>query len=444
MALVVQKYGGSSVADAEGLRRVARRVVATREAGHDVAVVVSAMGDTTDDLLDLTRHITDRPTARELDILLTAGERIAMSLLAMAIHEYGQPAASFTGVQAGLRTNDEYGRARIIEVSPDRIRQTLADGAVAIVAGFQGGSPEDDVTTLGRGGSDTTAVALAAALGADACEVLTDVDGMFSADPRMVPTARQLPVLSTEEALELSAHGAKVLHLRSVEYARRHGVPLHVRSSFTDLPGTWVTDDERVVARSRPETHPTQEDAMEEPLVRGLAHSRDQATVTVVNVPDVPGRAAAIFSVLSDAVTALDMIGQTHTASDTGVIDFSFALPLEDARRAATALREQQTDLGFTRVSVEERVAKLSIVGSGMRSSPEVPARLFDALSGEGITVHLISTSEIRMSVVVDESQLERAALAVHTAFDLDLELDADGIPLDGSPRALAHAGSGR
>lgn len=444
MALVVQKYGGSSVADADGMRRVARRVVAARESGNDVAVVVSAMGDTTDDLLDLTRRVSDRPTARELDMLLTAGERIAMSLLAMAIHEYGQPAMSFTGVQAGLRTNDEFGKARIIDVSPERIRRTIDVGAVAIVAGFQGGSAEDDVTTLGRGGSDTTAVALAAALDADVCEVLTDVDGMFSADPRIVPTARQLPALSTEEALELSAHGAKILHLRSVEYARRHGVPLHVRSSFTDLPGTWVTDDDSVVTQSRTDPHTTQEDAMEDPIVRGLAHSHDQATVTVVNVPDVPGRAAAIFSVISDAVSALDMIGQTHTSSDTGVIDFSFALPVEDAHRAAAALRGRQADLGFTRVSVEERVGKLSIVGSGMRSSPEVPAKVFDVLSTEGITVHLISTSEIRMSVVVDESQLDRSVRVVHSAFGLDVELDADGKPLDGNPPALAHAGSGR
>ncbi len=443
MALVVQKYGGSSVADADGLSRVARRIVATRDAGHDVAVVVSAMGDTTDDLLDLTREITRQPTARELDMLLTAGERISMALLAMAIHELGHPATSFTGVQAGLRTNDEFGRARILDVAPDRIRQTLDAGAVAIVAGFQGGSADDDVTTLGRGGSDTTAVALAAALDADYCEILTDVDGLFSADPRVVPLARQLPYLSTEEALELSAHGAKVLHLRSIEFARRYDVPLHVRSSFTDLAGTWVSDDPRFVPE-RPPLHKNQEDPMEEPRIRGLAHSHDQSKVTVVNVPDVPGRAAAIFAVITNTVDTLDMIGQTHTASDTGVIDFSFALPVQDAHKAVEALRAQQEELGFTAVSIDDEVGKLSVVGSGMRSSPEVPATLFRALSSAGITVHLISTSEIRLSVVVEDSQLEQAARAVHSAFDLDLELDAEGAPVDGSPLALAHAGSGR
>jgi aspartate kinase len=444
MALVVQKYGGSSVADADGLRRVANRIVATREAGHDVAVVVSAMGDTTDDLLDLTREITDRPTARELDMLLTAGERISMALLAMAIHEFGHPATSFTGVQAGLRTNDEFGKARIIDVAPERIRRTLDDGGVAIVAGFQGGSSEDDVTTLGRGGSDTTAVALAAALDADVCEVLTDVDGFFSADPRVVPLARQLPLLSTEEALELSAHGAKILHLRSVEFARRYDVPLHVRSSFTDLPGTWVTDDLRAVPAGAAVRHTNQEDPMEDPLIRGLTHSHDQSKVTVVNVPDVPGRAAAIFAAITDAVASLDMIGQTHTASDTGVIDFSFALPVEDGHKAVAALRARQEALGFTDVALDEGVGKLSLVGSGMRSSSEVPAKLFHALSSAGITVHLISTSEIRLSVVVEDSQLERATRVVHTAFDLDVELTPDGSPVDGSPRALAHAGSGR
>ncbi|WP_109473582.1 aspartate kinase [Ornithinimicrobium cavernae] len=443
MALVVQKYGGSSVADADGLARVARRIVATRQAGHDVAVVVSAMGDTTDDLLELTREITPEPTARELDMLLTAGERISMALLAMAMHELGHPAISFTGVQAGLRTNDEFGRARILEVTPGRIRQTLADGAVAIVAGFQGGSVDDDATTLGRGGSDTTAVALAAALDADVCEVLTDVDGLFSADPRVVPRARQQPLLSTEEALELSAHGAKILHLRSIEFARRYHVPLHVRSSFTDRPGTWVTDDHRVVPPG-PAPHKNQEDPMEEPLVRGLAHSHDQAKVTVVNVPDVPGRAAAIFAVITNTVDTLDMIGQTHTASDTGVIDFSFALPVEDAHKAVAALGQQQEELGFSRVSLDADVGKLSVVGAGMRSSPQVPATLFTALSSAGITVHLISTSEIRLSVVVEASQLERATQAVHSAFGLDVELGSDGLPTDGSPLALAHAGSGR
>lgn len=433
MALVVQKYGGSSVGDADSLHRVARRIVQTREAGHDVAVVVSAMGDTTDDLLDLTRQITREPTARELDMLLTAGERISMALLAMAIHELDHPAVSFTGAQAGLRTTDDFGAARILEVTPDRITETLRSGAVAIVAGFQGWS-DDDVTTLGRGGSDTTAVALAAALDADVCEIYTDVDGLYSADPRVVSHAQQLPVLTSEEALELSAHGAKILHLRSVELARRHGVPLHVRSSFGTGAGTWVTDDPTVV----PPDHPTvpgsnREESVEEPVISGVAHSHDQSKVTVVGVPDVPGTAAAIFAVMTGAVSTVDMVGQTHTAADTGLIDFSFALPIEDGRRAMDALRAAQERLGFADITYTDAVGKVSVVGVGMRSTPEVPARLFDALAQAGITVHLIATSEIRLSAVVEEAQLEEATRVLHEAFGLGAE-----------DEAVVHAGSGR
>lgn len=433
MALVVQKYGGSSVGDADSLHRVARRIVQTREAGHDVAVVVSAMGDTTDDLLDLTRQITREPTARELDMLLTAGERISMALLAMAIHELDHPAVSFTGAQAGLRTTDDFGAARILEVTPDRITETLRSGAVAIVAGFQGWS-DDDVTTLGRGGSDTTAVALAAALDADVCEIYTDVDGLYSADPRVVSHAQQLPVLTSEEALELSAHGAKILHLRSVELARRHGVPLHVRSSFGTGAGTWVTDDPTVV----PPDHPTvpgsnREESVEEPVISGVAHSHDQSKVTVVGVPDVPGTAAAIFAVMTGAVSTVDMVGQTHTAADTGLIDFSFALPVEDGRRAMDALRAAQERLGFVDITYTDAVGKVSVVGVGMRSTPEVPAQLFEALAQAGITVHLIATSEIRLSAVVDEDQLEEATRVLHEAFGLGAE-----------DEAVVHAGSGR
>lgn len=433
MALVVQKYGGSSVGDADSLHRVARRIVQTREAGHDVAVVVSAMGDTTDDLLDLTRQITREPTARELDMLLTAGERISMALLAMAIHELDHPAVSFTGAQAGLRTTDDFGAARILEVTPDRITETLRSGAVAIVAGFQGWS-DDDVTTLGRGGSDTTAVALAAALDADVCEIYTDVDGLYSADPRVVSHAQQLPVLTSEEALELSAHGAKILHLRSVELARRHGVPLHVRSSFGTGAGTWVTDDPAVV----PPDHPTvpgsnREESVEEPVISGVAHSHDQSKVTVVGVPDVPGTAAAIFAVMTGAVSTVDMVGQTHTAADTGLIDFSFALPVEDGRRAMDALRAAQERLGFADITYTDAVGKVSVVGVGMRSTPEVPAQLFEALAQAGITVHLIATSEIRLSAVVDEDQLEEATRVLHEAFGLGAE-----------DEAVVHAGSGR
>lgn len=434
MALVVQKYGGSSVANADGLHRVARRIVQTRDAGHDVAVVVSAMGDTTDELLDLTQHITKNPTARELDMLLTAGERISMALLAMTIHEMDHAAVSFTGAQAGLRTTDDFGAARILEVTPDRITETLEAGAVAIVAGFQGWSEDDDVTTLGRGGSDTTAVALAAALRADVCEIYTDVDGLYSADPRVVTQAQQLPVLTSEEALELCAHGAKILHLRSVEFARRHGVPLHVRSSFGSGAGTWVTDDPSVI----PPDHPTtpgsnREEPVEAPVISGIAHSYDQSKVTVVGVPDVPGTAAAIFAVMTGAVSTVDMIGQTHTAADTGLIDFSFALPVEDGRRAIDALRAAQERLGFADITYTDEVGKVSVVGVGMRSTPEVPAQLFEALAQAGITVHLIATSEIRLSAVVDTAQLEESARVLHEAFGLDSEVEA-----------VVHAGTGR
>ena len=436
MTLVVQKYGGSSLTDADSMRRVARRVVATREAGHDVAVVVSAMGDTTDELLDLANEITPDPRARELDQLLTAGERISMALLAMSIQELGHDAVSFTGTQAGLRTTDRFGAAKILDVRPDRIVRAVESGAVAIVAGFQGGSADDDVTTLGRGGSDTTAVALAAAVGADRCEIYTDVDGLYSADPRVVPDAHQLPELSTEEALELAAHGAKILHLRSVELARRYDVPLHVRSSFSDRPGTWVTDDPTVVpADHHRTTHPHREAPVEEAIVRGLAHSHDQCKLTVVGVPDVRGSAAATFATISDAVVSLDMIGQTHIAEDTGLIDFSFALPTEDGHRAVEALRAAQERLGFRHVTFTEDVGKVSIVGAGMRSSPEVPARLFDVLSEAGITIHLISTSEIRLSVVVDGDQVEEATRVLHRAFDLAEESEGE---------ALVYAGTGR
>lgn len=440
MALIVQKYGGSSVADDEGLRRVARRIARTRDAGHDVAVVVSAMGDTTDDLLDLAHRLTSSPVARELDVLLTAGERISTSLLAMALGELGHDAASFTGVQAGMRTDQAYGSARILDVQPVRIVGAIRAGTIPIVAGFQGGSEDDDVTTLGRGGSDTTAVALAAALGADVCEICTDVDGLYTADPRIVPHARRLPRLSTEEALELTAHGAKVLHQRSVEIARRHGVPIHVRSSFGDRQGTWVSDSpppeelaDDLVGDADSTTDTTQEHAVEQPVISGVTHTDDQAMLTVVGVPDVPGTAAAIFAVITSAVATVDMVGQTHTSADTGLIDFSFALPAEDAMRAEAALLGEQPRLGFARLTHRSDVGKVSVVGDGMRSTPQVSAQLFEALSAEGITVHLISQSEIRLSVVVELEQLERATRVLHEAFGLDaLEL------------AVVHGGTGR
>ena len=421
MALIVQKYGGSSLADSERLRMVARRIVRARERGDDVAIGVSAMGDTTDDLLALSQGVTSRPVARELDKLLTSGERIAASLLAMALQELGHDAASFTGVQAGLRTDQEFGAARILDVQPTKIADAIAAGVIPIVAGFQGGAADDDVTTLGRGGSDTTAVALAAALHADVCEICTDVDGLYTADPRVVPQATRLPRLSTEEALELTAHGAKVLHHRSVKIARRHGVALHVRSSFEDGAGTWIADHPIPAAHlSHPSTATPEEHTVEQPVISGVTHTDDQSMLTVVGVPDVPGTAAAIFAVITSAVATVDMVGQTHTSADTGLIDFSFALPMEDAARAAEALRREQLRLGFSTLTLTDDVGKVSVVGDGMRSTPQVSAQLFEALSAEGITVHLIAQSEIRLSVVVPLEQLEHATRVLHGAFGLD------------------------
>lgn len=441
MPLVVQKYGGSSVADADSIRRVARRVAATRDAGHEVVVVVSAMGDTTDDLIDLSREITSSPSQRELDQLLTAGEQISSALLAMALHELDAPATSFTGRQAGLRTTDSFGAARITEIDPSRLRSSLDEGCVAIVAGFQGWTADEHTTTLGRGGSDTTAVALAAALDADVCEIYSDVDGMFTADPRVVPTAQRIDFLTYPDAAELAAHGAKILHLRAVEFAQRHGVRLHVRSSFTEQPGTWVAASREdlpagwVTTRTDETTDPqqTEDNPMEEPLIQGVAHTRDQAMLTVVNIPDKPGRAASIFAALSQAVSVIDVLGQTHTARENGLVDFSFALPAEDAERARTALLEMQEELEFTDVSVDEGVGKISVSGHGVRSNAEVPAQLMRALADAGITVNMFTTSEARISVVVADHQVEDAARAIHSAFGLD-----------GDTEAVVHAGTGR
>ncbi|MFC0359306.1 MULTISPECIES: aspartate kinase [Kytococcus] len=430
MSLVVQKYGGSSVADAESIRRVARRIAATRAAGHDVAVVVSAMGDTTDELLDLSREITDSPSQRELDQLLTSGEQISIALLAMALHEMDVAATSFTGRQAGLRTTDAFGSARITEIDASRLRTSLDAGQVAIVAGFQGWTADEHTTTLGRGGSDTTAVAVAAALEADVCEIYSDVDGMFTADPRIVPTAHRIGWMGYADATELAAHGAKILHLRAVEFAQRHDVPLHVRSSFTDQPGTWVSASRDQV----PADHlDPQEDPVEEPLIQGVAHTHDQAMLTVVNVPDKPGRAASILAAISEVVSVIDVLGQTHTARENGLCDFSFSLPADDAQRAREALEAQQDALEFAHVAVDENVGKVSVSGHGVRSHAEVPAMLLKALADAGITVNMFTTSEARISVVVADDQVEDAARAIHTAFGLDSD-----------QTAVVHAGTGR
>ena len=511
MALVVQKYGGSSVSDVEAMRRVARRIVATRNAGNTVVVVVSAMGDTTDDLLDMADALTTEAPAREMDILLSAGERISMALLAMAVGELGVPARAYTGAQAGVLTDSKYGKASIVGVLPERVARAIQMGAVAIVAGFQGINEVEDVTTLGRGGSDTTAVALAAALNADVCEIYTDVDGLFTADPRIVPTARRIESITSEETLEMAANGAKILHLRAVEYARRFGVPIHVRSSFSDKTGTWIYDGRReggfippavaerlnavveadteaaqpaphaqpdsaddgadapaptarldgvlgrVVApagtpapdasnvgaahsraiqtraKARPRPSAT-EDNVEAPVISGIAHDRSQDKITLVGVPDVPGAAARIFAIVAGTDANIDMIVQDVSAEGTGLTNISFTCPDGDSADARAALEAAQGELGFRSLHFNPDIGKLSLVGAGMRSHPGVSAKLFSALSEAGVNIHMISTSEIRISVVVDDSVLDEAVRAVHSAFGLDAS----------TAEAVVYGGTGR
>jgi len=428
VSLIVQKYGGSSVSDAASVKRVARRIVDTKKAGHDVVVVVSAMGDTTDELLDLAEQVSPLPPPRELDMLLTAGERISMALLAMAIHDLGAEARSYTGSQAGLITDSAHGAARIIDVSPGRITEAVEQGAIPIVAGFQGVAQDTkDVTTLGRGGSDTTAVALAAALRADVCEIYTDVDGVFSADPRVVPKARQVPYITYEEMLELAAVGAKVLHLRCVEYARRFSLPIHVRSSFSTKEGTWVLSPDAikaVIAEGR---------AMEQPIISGVAADINDAKITVVGVPDKPGEAAAIFRALADAKINVDMIVQNVSAAATGRTDVTFTCPQGSVQQAMAALQSNSGDIGFEALNVDDQIAKISLVGAGMRSHPGVSATFFSALADASVNVEMISTSEIRISIVTRVDDAQRAVQAIHSAFGLD----ADG-------EAVVYAGTGR
>ncbi|MDH4159052.1 MAG: aspartate kinase [Actinomycetota bacterium] len=428
MGLVVQKYGGSSVADAARIKLVAERIVEARRSGNDVCVVVSAMGDTTDELLDLAQEVSPQPPGRELDMLLTAGERISMALLAMAIHDLGFEARSFTGSQAGVITDAVHGKARIIDVTPGRIQGALAQGAVAIVAGFQGVSQDTkDITTLGRGGSDTTAVALAASLGAEVCEIYTDVDGVFSADPRVMPSARRLSRVTYEEMLELAASGAKVLHLRCVEYARRFNVPVHVRSSFSKRDGTWVVGEDATV-------DDTEGGTVEQPIIAGVAHDRSEAKVTVVGVPDKPGEAAAIFETIADASINIDMIVQNVSAAATGLTDISFTLLKSDGTRAMAALTACQSAIGFESLQYDDAIGKVSLVGAGMRTHPGVSASFFRALADAGVNVEMISTSEIRISVVTRADDLDAAITAVHAAFGLDAS----------SPEAVVYGGSGR
>jgi aspartate kinase len=421
MALIVQKFGGSSVADAERIKRVAERIVTARKAGHEVVVVVSAMGDTTDELLDLASQVSPVPPGRELDMLLTAGERISMALLAIAIHNLGYEARSYTGSQAGVLTTSAHGRARIIDVTPGRLRNALDEGAIAIVAGFQGVAQDTkDITTLGRGGSDTTAVALAAALNADVCEIYTDVDGVFSADPRIVPNARHIRTVTYEEMLELAACGAKVLMLRCVEYARRFGMPIHVRSSYTNRDGTMVTG--------------AMEDLpLEQALITGVAHDRGEAKITIVGVPDEPGIAAHIFGTVANAEINIDMIVQNVSTEGTGRTDISFTLPKADGPTAMAALHKVSDAIKFKTLLYDDHIGKVSLIGAGMRSHPGVAAKFFAALGEAGLNIEMISTSEIRVSVICRDTDLDAAVRAVHDAFDLG-----------GDEEAVVYAGTGR
>jgi aspartate kinase len=402
MALVVQKYGGTSVASPERIQRVAKRIVSTAGENGGVCVVVSAMGDTTDELLELAGAVSPSPHPRERDMLLTAGEQISIALLSMAINDLGREAVSFTGMQAGIVTDTAHGRARIVAMRSDRVREALDAGRIAIVAGFQGVSTTLDVTTLGRGGSDTTAVALAAALDADVCEIYTDVDGVFTADPRIVPEARKLDRVTYEEMLDLAACGAKVLMLRSVEYARNHGVPLHVRSSFKDAEGTRIV---------------SQEESLERAIISGIAHDTSEAKATILAVPDRPGIAARVFRLLADAGVNVDMIVQNVSAA--GHTDISFTLPKDDVPEAQRILEELAAELDAGGVTVDPDIAKVSLIGAGMKSHPGVAADMFDALAEAGVNIEIISTSSIRVSCVVRGGEVERAVRAVHDRFGL-------------------------
>ncbi len=400
------KFGGSSVADADKIKNVARRIAAARESGDDVIAVVSARGKTTDGLVEMANEISRRPDPREMDMLLSTGERISCALMAMALHDLGHEARSFTGSQAGIITDDSHTKAKILEIRADRLRDALTGGNIVLVAGFQGMSSTDrNVTTLGRGGSDTTAVALAAALGADVCEIYTDVTGVFSADPRVEPGARKLPLVSHEEMLEMAAMGSRVLALRSVEFARRHDVPLHVRSSFLPEEGTWIT-------KETPE--------MEKAIVSGIAHRSDEAKVTVSGVENRPGVAAQMFTALADRNLNVDTIIQNQ--SGAGGADLSFTVPLDELRLALDTLEEMRDDLGFRDLTSDDQIGKVTLIGAGMKSEPGVAAKMFRVLAEQGINLQMIDTSTIRITVVIDRREVERAVRALHDAFDLAAE----------------------
>ncbi|MFC7342357.1 aspartate kinase [Saccharopolyspora griseoalba] len=421
MALVVQKYGGSSLESADRIKRVAERIVETRKAGNDVVVVCSAMGDTTDELLDLAKQVNPSPPERELDMLLTAGERISNALVAMAVESFGVEACSFSGSQAGVITTSAHQDARIVDVTPGRIQEALAEGQVVLVAGFQGVALDTkNITTLGRGGSDTTAVAVAAALQADVCEIYTDVDGVYTADPRIVPNAKHLDRITSEEMLELAATGAKVLHLRAVEYARRYGVPLHVRSSYSPKPGTTVSGS-------------VEDLSVEQAMITGVSHDRSEAKVTVRGVPDNPGVAGRIFRAVADAEIDIDMVLQNISGTESGRTDITFTVARSNGEVAVAELEKIQGEVGFTEVVYDDSVGKVSLVGAGMRSHPGVTATFCEALSNAGVNIDIINTSEIRISVLIDDTQLDTAVQALHSAFELG-----------GDEEAVVYAGSGR
>ena len=421
MALVVQKYGGSSLESAERIRNVAERIVATKKKGYDVVVVCSAMGDTTDELLDLAASVSPVPPGRELDMLLTAGERISNALVAMAIDSLGAEARSFTGSQAGVLTTERHGDARIVDVTPDRVREALDEGKICLVAGFQGVNKDTrDVTTLGRGGSDTTAVALAAALDADVCEIYSDVDGVYTADPRIVPNAQKLKQISFEEMLELAAVGSKILVLRSVEYARACNVPMRVRSSYSNDPGTLVAGSMEDIP-------------VEEAVLTGVATDKSEAKITVLGIPDTPGKAADVFRVIADAEINIDMVLKNVSSLESGTTDITFTCPRHDGPRAMELLRKLRDKGGWKNVLYDDQIGKVSLVGAGMKSHPGVTAEFTEALRDAGVNMELISTSEIRISVLVREEQLDTAARALHEKFGLG-----------GDKEATVYAGTGR
>jgi aspartate kinase len=405
---VVQKFGGTSVADPDRIKAVADHIVATRREGHDVVVVVSAMGKTTDELVGLAHEVSSSPAAREMDMLLTSGERISIALLCMAVIDRGVPSMSFTGSQAGIVTDTTHTKAKILDVRTERLRSALDSGHVAVVAGFQGVSTASDITTLGRGGSDTTAVALASALGADVCEIYTDVAGVFTADPRVVPHARMLDRVSYDEMLEMAATGGRVLALRSVEFARNHGVPVHVRSSFTWAPGTWVDETGQDVGGQ----------GMEQAIISGVTHDVSEAKVTIAHVPDRPGVAARVFRLLADEAVNVDMIVQN--VSSEGHTDISFTVPRDDLPRALKVMDGVVGEVGATGHTHDTGIGRVSLVGAGMKTNPGVAAKMFEVLAGEAVNIEMISTSTIRISCVVQEADVERAVRALHRAFELD------------------------